>query len=139
MHGRKWNLHEQAARGAGVVSEWVRTERLSVKARARLDRALDHLLPLPKQDWHKPNPASSLGDNGYVIRFTDESRKQWRIFGHFHDPHSSFVMTFTGSEKDDVYEPKNYPELVKSNKAKCDKDFHGCTKPYGKRCFACPP
>ena len=139
MHFRKWNLHEQIARGEGVVSAWIVADRLTKKAQARLDRALDQLLQLPKQDWHKPNPASALGNHAYVIRFTDESRKQWRIFGHFHDPHYCFVMTGTGFEKDDEYEPENYLELAKSNKTKCDEDFQGYTKPYKNRCNTCPP
>jgi len=128
-----WNFHERKDRSVGVIGEWLKG--LDTKARARFERALDQLRQLDKQHWHKPNPASNIGNHAYVIRFTDVSRTQLRVFGHFHDPHDTFVMTFSGHEKDNVYHPDNYEKVAQRHRSNCDKDLFGSTKPY--RCALC--
>lgn len=102
-----------------------------------MDRALDQLRQMPKMHWHKPAPASHIGNHTYVIRFTDQTGMQLRLFGHFHDAHAAFVMTFVGHEKDDKYVPPNYQELAQSYRALCSNDFQNRTRPYGNRCEIC--
>ena len=80
---------------------------LSIKAKQNLKRALQILSVLPIQDWHKPQPSSKIKDANhiYVIRFNDENRTQWRIYG-FHDVNRNvFVKTNYGTEKDGKYKP----------------------------------
>ena len=95
-----------SARGTCVIKPWLAD--ISMTGQANLDRSIEHLHPLPQQDWHKPHPASNIGDSIYVIRFKDETRKQHRIYGHFHNSGYSFVMTLDGYEKDGKYYPSKY-------------------------------
>ena len=132
-----WNYHERAELHEGVITKWMQRAHLSAKTRARLDRSLDQLRDLPKTSWSKPNPASNVGDHIYVIRFTDVTNQQLRVFGHFCDEHCSFVMTFDGSEKDNVYYPNNYQAVGKRHKTACDADFQGKTIKFEDRCSIC--
>lgn len=95
-------------RGLNPIAE--HRSRLSKKARAHLERAIDHLTPLELKDWHKPNPASNIGNHIYVIRFKDESGMQHRIYGHCIPEKGCFVMTHTGYEKGGTYYPSDYEE-----------------------------
>ena len=65
-----------------------------------------------KTHWSRPH-ASSLGDNIYVIRFTDKAGTQHRFFGFFDDNNDRFVICLYGTERDDKYEPSNYVQLTK--------------------------
>jgi len=132
-----WNYHERTNRGEAVITKWLRDSRIDKKAQARFERALDQLQQLPKTSWHKPNPASNIGHHTYVIRFTDASRAQLRVFGHFFDPHSSFVMTFNGHERDNVYYPTNYQVLAQRYRTTCDSGFYTQTSPFSNRCSIC--
>ena len=132
-----WNYHERFNRGGGVISKWLRESRIDKKAQARFERALDQLQKLPKASWHKPNPASIIGDHTYVIRFTNANRSQHRVFGHFFDPHSSFVMTFNGNERDNAYLPSNYQLLAQQFRSACDTDFFSQTRAFPDRCSIC--
>lgn len=85
------------------IKAWV--DEKGKKASAKLRRNLEILSGLPKQEWHKPHPASFVDDHIYVIRFVDHNRSQWRIYGFHEDPKKVFVMTNTGREKDNTYEP----------------------------------
>ncbi|MDD2865543.1 MAG: hypothetical protein PHC99_12585 [Methylococcales bacterium] len=90
-------------RGESEVVDFIKS--LSVKAKQNLKRALQILSVLPIQDWHKPNPSSNISNHIYVIRFKDENRTQWRIYG-FHDVQRGFfMMTNYGTEKDGKYKP----------------------------------
>ena len=132
-----WNYHERRDGQLGAISKWMQRAHLSPKTRARFDRALDQLRALPKTSWSKPNPASNIGDHIYVIRFSDVTNQQLRVFGHFHDGHGCFVMTFDGTEKDNVYYPANYQAVGKRHKATCDSDFQGATLEFEDRCPVC--
>ena len=85
-----------------VIDAWLCG--LSKKAKARLLRTLEHLSAKPKDLWERPH-ASPLGDHIYVIRFTDENRSQWRIYGEHHDDSECFVLCCFGSERNNRYEP----------------------------------
>lgn len=134
-----WNYHERVEGGEGVITAWIKKSRLSKKSQAKLDRSLDQLKQLPKTSWSKPQPASSLGDSIYVIRFKDVNGSQLRIFGHFYDDHCAFVMTLHGYEKDNVYYPSDYAKVAQRHKAECDKDFLGKTVKFGDYCALCKP
>ena len=69
-----------------------------------------------KNAWCRPH-TSSLGDNIYVIRFTDKTGMQHRFFGFFDDPNNRFVICLYGTEKDNVYEPDNYIGRVNTVRA----------------------
>ena len=120
-------------RGKGVVSAFVEGRDCSKKAEAKFDRTLDHLQQSDKTDWSRPH-ASPIGDHIYVIRFTDENRRQLRIFGHFEDVEHCFVMTLTGGEKDDKYEPSNYDDQAKERRLVVASDFSSSTASYNGRC-----
>ena len=123
------------ASGTDKCSVFVKS--LSKKAQANLDRTLDHLQVQPKIEWDRPH-ASPVGHNIYVIRFKDENRSQWRLFGHFHDPHTSFVVSLHGSERDGVYEPADYVDQCSDNRTVCDQRFDARTRPgLGRECLAC--
>ena len=132
--GPPWNYHELVENAVGVISTWHAKQPAAL--RAKMDRHLDQLRPLPKSQWSRPK-ASPLKNNTYVIRFTDVTRKQIRVFGHFYDVHASFVMTFEGFEKDNVYHPENYKALALSNKARCDASFISGTQRFNHRCQIC--
>lgn len=131
----RWNYHERHDGKKPVISDW--KGRVQVALRAKLDRALDQLRQMPKSQWHKPAPASHIGDHTYVIRFTDQTGMQIRLFGHFHDPHDAFVMTFVGHEKDGKYIPEGYEALAQVHRANCSENFQTATQPYGNRCELC--
>lgn len=133
-----WNFHERYEDGQKVISDWIEESDWSAKTRANFDRALDQLRSQPKRLWSKPNPASSLGNHTYVIRFKDVTSAQLRVFGHFFDDHQTFVMTLNGYEKDDVYYPKKYESLAQHYRAVCDENFCGATVPFEDRCNICP-
>lgn len=107
------------------MKAWLST--ISITGKANFDRAIEHLLPLPQQDWHKPHPASNIGDNIYVIRFRDENRKQHRVFGHAYHADYSFVMTLDGFEKDDEYHPDDYDATAAKNRDNCKSDHSART------------
>ena len=130
---RKWNIHEMLLRGKGVVSTFVAGRDCSKKAAAKFDRTLDHLQQVDKPSWERPY-ASSLGDNIYVIRFTDENRRQLRVFGHFEDVEHCFVMTLTGGEKGNTYDPANYDDQASKFRNVVASDFFGNTASYDERC-----
>lgn len=133
-----FNFHERAKeRGTGVISQWIKDSRWPTKTRANFDRSLDQLRSLNKQHWSKPNPASKTGNHTYVIRFRDVSSTQLRVFGHFYDAHHAFTMTLQGTEKDDVYYPKDHADLADQYRTDCDKDFEKRTLPFEKRCEPC--
>lgn len=130
-----WNIHELIDRKQGAISLFLSNHRYcSKKARIKFDRALDHLIQMPKQKWERPH-SSPLGDNTYVIRFTDETRKQLRVFGYFQDDHHCFVMTLTGEEKDDQYSPKDYEKILLEHRKFISKNFLQHSKPFEERCF----
>lgn len=108
-------------RGNDVIDQWHNT--ISGYGQGRFSRSRDQLKAQPKQNWSKPLPASNVKNHIYVIRFTDENRKQHRVFGHFHDPKAGFVMTLTGYEKDDVYHPNSYSNDAAERRSVCDRDF----------------
>lgn len=135
----KWNYHERLDGDVGVITKWTKKEHLSKKSLAKLDRSLDQLKQLPKTSWSKPQPASSLGHSIYVIRFKDVNGSQLRIFGHFFDDHSAFVMTFEGYEKDNVYYPNDYATMAQRHKSNCDKGFSSKTVKYPDYCALCKP
>lgn len=132
-----WNFHERRTKHVGAISDWIAKEKISAKACARLERALDQLRSMPKTSWSKPAPASNIGDHTYVIRFRDVSNVQLRVFGHFYDAHTSFVMTANGIEKDNVYQPENYTEIAKRHKSVCDEEFSKNTVAYANYCEIC--
>lgn len=132
----KWNLHELVERQQGVVSLFLSdTRQCSRKAKAKFDRTLDHLVQVGKQEWKRP-ASSPLGNDIYVIRFTDETRKQLRVFGYFHDPHNCFVMTLTGWEKDDQYYPAEYLRILEKQKESLSKNFFHSSQPFDGRCYS---
>ena len=126
---KNWNIHELHDRGTGVISEFVAGRACSKKAAAKFDRTLDHLVQVDKTSWSRPH-ASPLGDHIYVIRFTDENRTQLRVFGHFEDLEHCFVMTLSGGEKDDQYEPSNYASQTQDRRTLVSSDFFGRTSVY---------
>lgn len=132
-----WNFHELLDRDEGAISKWIRSARWSAKTRANFDRSLDQLKHLPKQHWSKPNPASKIGNHTYVIRFRDVTSTQLRVFGHFHDAHSAFTMTFEGVEKDDEYHPKNYEDVAEAHRSTCNRNFDASTCAFEQRCEPC--
>lgn len=136
---RDWNYHERVDRERGVITHWIHKERISKKAQASLERALDQLRPLPIQQWERPHASKIRGDNTYVIRFVDVARVQLRVFGHFYTPHTAFVMTETGSEKNYVYTPENYEDLATGHKNSCDEDFASRTVAFQDYCDTCEP
>lgn len=116
--------------------DWKQTVQMAL--RIKMDRALHQLRHMPKIHWHKPAPASSIGDHIYVIRLTDQTGKQIRVFGHFHDPHQAFVMTFVGHEKGGKYAPANYQAVALRHRDHCSEDFQVRTGPHGNHCDLCP-
>lgn len=131
-----WNYHErQDKHGRGVITLWQTS--LGKKAQANLERTLDQLKRMPKQAWSKPAPASNIGDHTYVIRFKDVTGLPLRVFGHFFDPHASFVMTFDGYEKDNVYYPSGYEALAQRHRVACDQAFFDSTIRYKHHCSIC--
>ncbi|WP_165835694.1 hypothetical protein [Stenotrophomonas sp. SPM] len=135
----EWNFHERVDRERGVITHWIQKDRISKKAQGSLERAMDQLRPLPIQQWTRPHASKIRGDNTYVIRFVDVARVQLRVFGHFYTPHTAFVMTETGIEKDNVYTPENYEDLATSHKKSCDEDFESRTVAYQSYCETCEP
>lgn len=133
----EWNYHDRVEKSDPVITSWIKKTHMTVKAQAKFERALDQLRRLPKTSWSKPNPASSLGHHTYVIRFTEVTGAQLRVFGHFYDAHSSFVMTFTGTEKDNVYYPTDYEKMAKRHKEQCDDDFPNTTRKFRHYCSLC--
>ncbi|WP_447902670.1 hypothetical protein [Stenotrophomonas pavanii] len=134
---KDWNYHQMLDRRRGVITHWFEKEKISVKAKASLERALDQLRRMPIQRWERPH-ASKIGDHTYVIRFTDVAKVQLRIFGHFYQPHDSFVMTGNGTERDYVYYPKNYASVAEKARTFCHQDFDGRTIAYLRYCESCP-
>lgn len=78
---------------------------LSKTAHANLKRTLEHLSQKPASEWVRPH-SSSLKNHIYVIRFHDENRTQWRIFGGMAVEHGTFVLTNHGTERGGRYDPK---------------------------------
>lgn len=114
-------------RNTCVIKLWLM--RQSTKARANLDRAIEHLAPQPPQYWCRPQ-ASPIGNNIYVIHLKNENREQLRIFGHFSGKgtiEASFVMTLEGYEKDNVYHPPNYEDTARTNRDWCEAAHNGRT------------
>ena len=117
-------------RNTCVIKSWLMKQ--SVKARANLDRTIEHLAPLPPQYWARPQ-ASPIGDNIYVIHLKNENREQLRIFGHFSGKgtaEASFVMTLEGYEKDNVYHPQNYEVAARKN-------LDWCNVAHNRRTISC--
>lgn len=132
----KWNFHFWSRDGRPESPCDMFSPPLSKKARGRLSLSLDHLAQQPKDEWSRPH-ASPLGDHKYVIRFKDETGGQKRLFGHFYDAHSAFVITLSGYEKDGQYHPSDYGPRCANCKLECDADFTGHTKPVESRCDIC--
>lgn len=118
----------QSARGVDLIDAWHNT--LSKKARAKLERAMEHLAVQEKTEWSRPH-ASSLGNRIYVIRFSDENRTQHRVAGHFHGESNVFILTQPAIEKDDQYDPENLLSLAGSLKDDCDDDLDR----WSRECF----
>jgi hypothetical protein len=89
-------------RGMNVVLDWL--SKLSPKARQNLKRTLEQLATKPKTAWERPH-ASPLGNHIYVIRFNDENRTQWRVYGEHEDERGCFVLTNYGTERGGKYDP----------------------------------
>lgn len=133
----KWNFHSyKDSRTAELVAN-IFSPPLTRNGKGRMDRSLDRLSQQPKTNWKKPYPASPLKDNKYVIRFKDENQMQRRMFGHFFDPHCTFVITLTGYEKGNVYYPSNYEQKCADLKLECDSNFCSRTSAYDNRCDVC--
>lgn len=132
-----WNFHEALNKGKGVIALWIDTSRWSVKTRANFDRSIDHLKALPRTMWHKPHPASKVGNHIYVIRFKDVSAQQLRVFGHFFESHRAFVMTLHGYEKDNVYYPEKYQSMAEQHYSACSQDFSSLTVAFEDHCQRC--
>lgn len=130
---QNWNLHEMLNRNTGVIADFLKSGECSKRGEGKLDRTLDHLVKQEKTEWSRPK-ASPLSGNIYVIRFSDENKKQLRVFGHFDDDRHCFVMTLTGFEKDDRYHPGNYLERAIGNKVETKTDFFRKTISYNKKC-----
>ena len=90
-------------RGNNPVLTWLSA--LSKKAQANFKRNLEIIECLEIADWHKPSPTSYVNNHIYVIRFKDENRTQWRIYGHHNIEKKVFVLSFYGFEKGNRYEP----------------------------------
>lgn len=133
----KHSFHERIDREKAVITAWLDGGTVTKKAKGRLDYALDQLAQLPQQMWCKPQPASSLGNHTYVIRFKENGGGQLRIFGHFSAFHSAFVMTFDGFEKDNVYHPHDYEERAVSHKDKCEANASKSSVAFRDRCEPC--
>ena len=102
--------------GVDVIDSWGKIE-LTKKARARFERARDQLSRLPYAEWKKPLGAKVQGhDHIYVIRFHDETRKQWRVFGYADTARNGFVMTNTAFENDYKYIPGNAPNRASQHR-----------------------
>lgn len=108
-------------RGLDVIDPW--HKKLSAAARANFTRARQQLSHQPLTSWSRPH-ASPLGDHIYVIRFRDENRTQHRVFGHIEQAHTSFVMSVTGTERDNVYSPKTYIKDVGDARNVCGGQYH---------------
>jgi hypothetical protein len=76
-----------------IIVDWVKKE-LSPKAWQYLKRSLENLAKRPISEWHKPNPSSKISTSNhiYVIRFKDENRTQWRIYGFHNHEKSMFSL-----------------------------------------------
>ncbi|WP_419465627.1 type II toxin-antitoxin system RelE/ParE family toxin [Burkholderia diffusa] len=101
-----------------MIDDWVKT--LSKKARANFSRTRDHLRHQPPEQWDRPH-ASPLGNHIYVIRFRDENSTQHRAFGHFRSKNDAFVLTNSGIEKDNVYEPSTYRQSADDARGVCEQ------------------
>lgn len=120
-------------RNCGVIDDFIKSKECSRKAEGKLDARLDFLIDQEKIDWTRPE-ASSLSDGLYVVRFTDENRKQLRVFGHFCDVHHCFVMTLTGYEKDGIYFPSEYLKKSNDNRKFVEQGFFQKTVRYADKC-----
>lgn len=89
-------------RGKREIADWIAS--LSPKARQNFKRTLEHLSMKEKNSWERPQ-SSPLGNNIYVIRFQDENRTQWRVYGEHDDDHGCFVLTNFGTERGGEYIP----------------------------------
>lgn len=119
---RRWHWYCRLDRGKDAIDPWYK--RLSVRAQARFDRARDQLAELPLKMWSKPMPASYVQqDHIYVIRFSDEARQQWRVFGHAVPERWQFVMSVIATERDNEYKPKNAGEKASKFRAQIGTDF----------------
>lgn len=129
----KWNIHEliDSSTKVGIITLFFRS--CSKKAQAVFDRTLDHLEQQDKSSWSRPY-ASPLGNSIYVIRFKDENRSQFRIFGQFNDAQHCFVMTLTGYEKDGEYQPSNYIQKSNTHRNSVQSEFFRETTSYESRC-----
>lgn len=114
------------ARGANPVGDWLGT--LSAKGRANLKRALEHLRQKHQVEWERPH-SSPLGNNIYVIRFKDENRTQWRIYGEHEPARSCFVFTNSGTERGGVYDPPSSTccSIASKRMVECRNDWDGRT------------
>lgn len=117
-------------RGNNVITDWLKG--LSKKAQANLKRSLEILECLEIENWHKPNPASLTKNHIYVIRFKDENRKQWRIYGHHNVEKRAFVLSYYGFEKDNKYEP-----AVEQCVAECANRMEQCSANWDSRTCSC--
>lgn len=107
-------------RNESKVFNWIKND-LSIKEKQSLKRALEILSSRPISDWHKPNPSSKISNHIYVIRFSGDNRKQWRIFGFHDSANHIFVMTHYGTEKDGKYIPDG---SIISKSAKDNADLY---------------
>lgn len=131
------NFHcQKDDRGAHHIKKW-RAD-LSKTAKANLDRAMEHLKAQPLSNWERPN-ASPLGNNIYVIRFKDENRTQWRLYGHIHAEHDCFVASLGGTERGGKYLPANYQSVCEARKSACSGKFSELTEPCLLGCEICTP
>ena len=131
-----WNFHcYLTQRGEHATKKW--RAQLTKSGLANLDRALEHLRVQPETAWTRPQ-ASPLGNHIFVIHFRDENRTQWRLFGHFYEPHHAFVTTLGGTERDQQYLPHNYVETCQQRKQSAERDFSFVTEPcLVLPCLAC--
>lgn len=104
----------------------------SPAGRANLDRTLEQLRFQPFERWDKPL-AARLKDHVRVIRFRDENRTQWRIFGYIAVPNHCFVMTLTGTERDGKYSPPDYEQRVAEARAAIGGNLLDRTAPWPSR------
>lgn len=112
--------------GRSPVEEW--NKAVSVKGRAKRDATLRFLQVQPSARWSRPK-ASAVGDNVYVIRFTDENGFQHRLYGYQDTPHHAFVICFHGYEQNDEYFPVDYTQRVKQCRTAVGEDFFQRTAP----------
>lgn len=119
-------------RGSDVIDSWEKNE-LTITARARFERQRDQLRTRPYADWKKPLGAKVQGhDHIYVIRFHDETRKQWRVFGYADNARNGFVMTNTAFENDDKYIPRNSADRASQHRLAVSAEPHK----YSRRCYS---